>query len=120
MRPDLQELEITLGELKRLTGLNWQRYQKSRGVYLLRPIRPLLFSQMNLLGNIGTFSGVGTLFILSYIVRYYIKDLRVYNSYNINGLFVLFVIFFAISIVCLWPIVRLGKKDNKANVFLRG
>lgn len=42
MRSDLQELEITLGELKRLTGLTWQRHQKSRGVYLLSPIISLL------------------------------------------------------------------------------
>ena len=42
MRPDLQELEITLGELKRLTGLNWHEYQISKGVKQLRPHLPLL------------------------------------------------------------------------------
>jgi hypothetical protein len=41
MRSDLRELEITLGELKRLTGLNW-RYQISKGVKQLRPVLPLL------------------------------------------------------------------------------
>jgi len=31
MRPDLQELEITLGELKRLTGLKWSCLLSPKG-----------------------------------------------------------------------------------------
>ena len=35
MRPDLQELEITLGELKRLTGFEFT--VKSKGTFIVRP-----------------------------------------------------------------------------------
>lgn len=41
MRPDLQELEITLGELKKFTGLTW-RYRILKGVKQLGPVLPLL------------------------------------------------------------------------------
>ena len=113
MRPDLQELEITLGELKRLTGLTWQRYQKSRGVYLLRPIRLLSFLQMYFLGMIGTISGLLSLSMLYEIVRYR----GLYNEYRFIDLLVAFVICFTSSIVCFWVIVRLGNEYNKTNVF---
>ncbi|CAO5057746.1 SMODS and SLOG-associating 2TM effector domain-containing protein [Microcystis aeruginosa] len=113
MRPDLQELEITLGELKRLTGLTWQRYQNSRGVYLLRPIRPLLFLQMYFLGMIGTISGLLSLTGLHEIVRY---D-GLYNKYKIIDILGAFVICFTISIVCFWLLGRLGNEYNKTNVF---
>lgn len=115
MRPDLQELEITLGELKRLTGLTWQRYQKSRGVYLLRPIRPLLALQMSFWSIIGMISGFVALSALYDIVggRYN----TVYQPTGRESLIWVFVICFPISIVCFWVLGRIGNEYNKRNIF---
>ena len=43
MRPDLQELEITLGELKRLTGLKWSCLLSSKGTKKILIVRDLKF-----------------------------------------------------------------------------
>ena len=109
MRSDLQELEITLGELKRLTGLTWQRYQKSRGVYLLRPIRPLLFLAMYYWGMMGSFFGIAAfLLILSFFTRHF----PVRGDWLSGG-----ILCALISIVCFWRLGMLGNAYNKTNVF---
>ncbi len=43
MRPDLQELEITLGELKRLTGLKWSCLLSPKGTKKILIVRNLKF-----------------------------------------------------------------------------
>ncbi|MBD2600388.1 CDP-alcohol phosphatidyltransferase family protein [Microcystis viridis] len=100
MRPDLQELEITLGELKRLTGLNWQKYQKSKRVYLLSPIGTILSLQMYLLGMLGSFFGIGAFGLL-------------YHS----GDFWVFILCALPSMFFFWLLARLGNEYNKTNVF---
>jgi hypothetical protein len=114
MRPDLQELEITLGELKRLTGLTWQRYQKSRGVYLLRPIRPLLFLVMSYLGIAGldiagSFFGI-TAFLL--LLSFFPWHFLVRGDWLSSG-----ILCALMSIVCFWLLGRIGNEYNKKNVF---
>ena len=109
MRPDLQELEITLGELKRLTGLTWQRYQKSRGVYLLRPIRPLLFLAMSFWGMMGSFYGIAA---FSAIFSFFTRHFPVRRDYLLLG--ILCALFSLASwIFCL----RIGNEYNKKNIF---
>ena len=109
MRPDLQELEITLGELKRLTGLTWQRLQKSRGVYLLRPIRPLLFLQMYLLGMLGSFFGIGA---FSLLFSFFTRHFPARGDWLSGGIFcALFSMFF------FWLLGRIGNEYNKTNIF---
>ncbi|NCR40503.1 MAG: hypothetical protein GPJ21_11910 [Microcystis aeruginosa W13-11] len=110
MRPDLQELEITLGELKRLTGFNWQRYQKSKRVYLLRPIRTILFLQMYLLGMLGSFFGIGAFGNLYNMVAGY-------TGYGFSGALFGFIFFALLSILCFWLLARIGNEYNKTNVF---
>ena len=113
MRPDLQELEITLGELKRLTGLTWHRYQKSRGVYVLCPIRSLLHLQISLLFPLGTILGLLSLNAIYETVRYS----GLYDKYKIFDIVVGLVTCFSLSIGCFWLIGRLFNKYNKINVF---
>ena len=115
MRPDLQELEITLGELKRLTGLTWQRYQKSRGVYVLRPISSLLSLQISLLFPLGTISGLLSLNAIYNTVR--LRYSGLYDKYNIFDTVVALVTCFSLSIGCFWLIGRLFNEYNKINVF---
>lgn len=57
MRPDLQELEITLGELKKLTGFSWRRYQSPKGV-IIRLFMPGLFWTQSFLVVMGSFFGL--------------------------------------------------------------
>jgi hypothetical protein len=102
MRPDLQELEITLGELKRLTGLTWQRYQKSKGVYLLRPLMPLLFLQMYLWGMMGSVFGSVALGLL---LKFFSRHFPVHGEWLSGGMF------------CFWLLGRIGNEYNKRNIF---
>jgi len=110
MRPDLQELEITLGELKRLTGFNWQRYQKSKRVYLLRPIRTILFLQMYLLGMLGSFFGIGA---FAALIEFFYSPYSPARGDRLSaGIFcALFSMFF------FWILGRIGNEYNKTNVF---
>ncbi|NCR53693.1 MAG: hypothetical protein GPJ10_09790 [Microcystis aeruginosa L211-07] len=106
MRPDLQELEITLGELKRLTGFNWQRYQKSRGVYLLRPIFTLsaLYCICFSSGFLGLYLGL-------------IAVIHIINGGPLYEFFVGLIFCALFSIFCFWLIARIGNEYNKTNVF---
>ncbi len=109
MRPDLQELEITLGELKRLTGLTWQRYQKSKGVYLLRPLMPLLFLQMYLWGMMGSVFGSVALGLL---LKFFSRHFPVHGEWLSGGIFLALL-----SMFCFWLLGRIGNEYNKRNIF---
>ena len=121
MRPDLQELEITLGELKRLTGLNWYEYQISKGVKQLRPHLPLLF-----LGKcFWVMSSILWLFFaLSSIVSIIVSLLKSYTPLTfleiIWGLFwigISFALASGLFIFSLQQIKIIGNQYYKINVF---
>jgi hypothetical protein len=109
MRPDLQELEITLGELKRLTGFNWQRYQKSKRVYQLRPFMPSWFSLQYLLGMMGSFFGLVAFHAL--FISPDGPDLS--DGGDLFGVILLALM----AMLCFGGIILIGNEYNKTNVF---
>jgi hypothetical protein len=103
MRPDLQELEITLGELKRLTGFEFR--VKSKGTFIASRL-----DETNTYGCLPWLFGICPLFGLMWIV----SNSTLYSGRQDNDwtLIVLSIIFIILSISIGIYLLQPIKKDQ--------